>query len=119
MSKVNALVQLTIPGTIENVNDSPIVKQILLILDSMGIEHKSFDSVQGWGSLNQDWIEFKIEVDTDYGWCSIVPFEGLVTDDYHDFWKEYVWPALHYGKLLMKVYYIEEENGVKKYIPHR
>ena len=102
----SCLMNITIPGTQSSPRDDNNIKQLMSILDKHGIEHNFFDTIPGWGCLNQDWLEFKCEADTSFDWCTIVAFSEIE--------KEWLTTMLHTGKLLMHVRYI----GEKEYIPH-
>ena len=111
MSKVYCHCMVTIPGTCHNIHDDCFLRVLKQELKEHDIESQFVDTCMGWGSLNQDWLEFNCEVETSYGWPTFVPFDSATNDHYRQ--------LFHYGKLLLMLSYIvEKEDGSKEYLPH-
>lgn len=113
---------VSIPGDCERLHDNGLIKQLIKDLEDVGIKPTIADTLDGWGCLDQDWLEFECDIDTSYSWVKLLPFVGM-EDKYIREGKDlndYYWELFHFGKLLMMVWYIEkDEKGNKKYIPYR
>ena len=120
MSKVNALVQISVPGFTRRwvdkdfldyntcLEDDPAIKWLLTLVTKAGLEWNKCDTIAGWGCLNQDWIEFTCDIETSWSWCK----PCFIVDGSDA--EKYFFELLDHGKLIMMVHYVEDG----KYIPH-
>lgn len=104
----NALIALTVPGTVESAKKNALLLEIQKTLREQGISAEFVDTVAGWGCLNQSWLEFRADIETSWGWCVILPLVGLQPDEGDS--SNYLQELLHSGKVLMMVHY-ENKNG--------
>lgn len=116
MAQKKALVAVTVPGFLGqdewrlDFEDHPVMFWMKFLLKKHKIEHHRCDNMPGWWNLNQDWIEFVCDVETDWSWV-----KPLFLRD--DEWNK-MFVLLTRGDLIMQVRYKVEENGKTEYIPH-
>lgn len=96
--KMEALVQISVPGTVYEIRNHSIIERFQSLLDANNIKHNIVDTVPGWGCLNQEWVEFETEIDSSWGWAE---FNKMPNDGKDGFSAEYIKKLLHEGKLIM------------------
>jgi hypothetical protein len=107
----NALIYLTVPGTIDKPRNNFFLRSLRERLQAEGIEAKFVDTIPGWGCLNQDWLQFRTTIETSWGWCHLSDLAEMGSEFFprdEENWADKVQDLLHAGKLVMQVYY---ENG--------
>lgn len=111
--KTLALIDISVPGNWNvPLTSMPPVRWLIGVLYKYGISHNVVDTVSAWGNLDQDWLEFRCEIETSWSWCVLLPLNEQERD--------LCYKLLAEGKLIMQVHYIEENNvGETNYIPHR
>jgi len=120
MSKVKALVSVSVPGFTRRwvekdsqdynafLEGNLAIKWLIELLDRNEIKWNKCDTIAGWGCLNQNWIEFICDIETDWSWCKpCFIIEGSAVE-------KYFYELFDHGKLIMMVHYIDGD----KYIPH-
>lgn len=109
MSRIPALVHLSVPGT----ETTAATYRTLDFWAGVFASHvgedrvSEVDSVAGWGCLNQDWIAVDCEVETSWGWCRPTCLDEAEWDTLRG--------ALHRGDLIMTVDYRTVDGGLE---PH-
>lgn len=103
----NCLLCISCAGTKTPLREHPQAALFMKALEGKGVEFKVVDTVAGWGCLNQDWIEFRCEVETSWSWCRPTIF----SEAEWEFWFE----QFHSGVLLM---HVEYETADGKLVPH-
>lgn len=118
MDTVKALVYISIPGKwteedegiLLHLTDHPIILWIISVLEKNRIPYQSVDTIAGWGNLNQDWLEFRTEVETSFGWCRPTIFSPKENRLFLN--------LLNRGEILFQLSYIQEKNGEESFIEH-
>jgi len=113
--KTKAFIYVTIPGSVVSAKRNWLLETLQKDLKRAGIESQFVDTVGGWGNLNQDWLEFKCDIETSWGWCEILPLSSLKDESYDNLWKDFYFDLFHHGNLLMMVYYVSDDGEL---IPH-
>ena len=113
MSIKMALLSFSEPGTkplqhgnipssgIKGANEMGYVALIEQMFKAHGITGAWCDTMTGWGSLNQSWMEVTCFIDTNWNWCMPTCFSEAEKD------RLFAW--LHEGRVLMQVYYVNPE----------
>jgi len=104
--RTKALVGVSAPGNMIPLRDHNLCNLLIKCLKEKGITGTFVDTFLGWGCLDQDWFEFSCEIDTDWGWCRLLPFNDSEWEFWHSLFVS--------GALIMQIHY--EEND--KLIPH-
>lgn len=113
MAKRKCLVQVSVPGERSDnmcLDKYPEVQGLISALKKNNIEYVRCDSIMGWGNLNQDWIEFKCELETSWSWPRLLFMDDSEAEEFFQ--------KLHHGRLLMMLSYIEEKDGKTEYVPY-
>jgi len=100
------LVSISCPN-MKKSKPSPSIKMVMKDLESHDINYSYVDTIQGWGNLNQDWLEFKRQMDLSWSWC----LPSCLNSKQKKLWFK----ALNSGKLFMMVSYIEQDGT---FTPH-
>lgn len=104
---MEALINISTPGTFSDLKQNPIILELISILDKHSIKHRFVDTVVGWGNLNQDWLEFVCDIETSWSWCKLTS----LTDEE---WKT-LYDRLTSGLIIMMIHYKTKDG---EYIPH-
>jgi hypothetical protein len=113
MSKKLALVSVSVPGDIpedSRLTEQPAIAWLESVLEKNNIKSHVVDTVMGWGNLNQDWLEFRAEIETSWSWCELCCLSAEESETFRSYLSD--------GKLLMRIYYIKNEEGKETFIPH-
>jgi hypothetical protein len=105
--KRKAVIDITVPGYIEDVRDSIVVKEFRDVLSRLGIKSRVCTSLPGWHKQNQSWIEFNCNI-IDYNDNIILDLKPIDPDDQDlidDFYE-----AIKWGKIVMMIHVFENND---------
>jgi len=100
ITTTKCLVSITVPGTVFDVENHPLIDKLKNDLDKVGIEYNLVDTVLGWSCPNQNWLEFKCDMGISRNFPAFFCFHKQLSTIYCE--------LLHHGLIIMILHRINE-----------
>ena len=112
---INVMYAITVPSfkDANNIENNENIIKILNLFKKYEIKYHTCDTIAGWFNLNHEWIETQTPIEAETRWNSVLPINWSNEDN------ELFKTLIYTGKIIVKVWYIkEDENGINYELHH-